>query len=150
MLTLTVIFSLQMGQAKVTRKRISLEDILQSQRNKERFCIRNVSKSLFTYKSCINVGKQVENTLVDVANFTTFNKLKLHKKKPYTNCRAKQTMKIRFKLNGKSYMLKHRLIESAKIKYGKAKVMKKNLVHKVNERSQTIKEQLHLLPRCSS
>jgi|SaaInlStandDraft_2_1057019.scaffolds.fasta_scaffold43954_2 hypothetical protein len=134
----------------VSKKRISLADILNSQRNSENICIRTVRESLFTYKSCINVGLQVENTLIDVANFTTFNKFKLEKKNPYTNCRAKQTMKIRFKLNGKSYLLKHRIVESAKIKFGKAQEMKRDLVLKINKRSNTIKEELHLLPHCSS
>jgi hypothetical protein len=140
----------QVAHAKLSSKRISLDDIINSPFNGANFCLRTVQSSLFTYKSCMNVGLQLENTLIDVANFTTLNKLHLIKESPYTNCRAKRTLKIRFKKDGKSYMLKHRLVESAKVKYGRGNITKKDLVFKINERAIDIKHRLKIIPRCSS
>ena len=141
---------LQVVHGKQSSKRISLDDIINSPFNGSNVCLRTVQSSLFTYKSCINVGLQLKNTLIDVANFTTLNRLHLNKENPYTNCRAKRTLKIRFKMDGNSYMLKHRLVESAKVKYGQGDKTKKDLVFKINERSTDIKQRLQIIPRCSS
>lgn len=140
----------QVAEAKLSSKRISLEDIINSPFTGSNICLRTVESSLFTYKSCIDVGQQLHNTLIDVANFTTLNRLHLNKENPYTNCRAKRTLKIRFKMDGKSYMLKHRLVESAQVKYGKGVKTKKDLVYKIEERSKDIKLRLKIIPSCPS
>ena len=128
----------------------SANDLIQLKFSHGDLCVKSIEPDLFTFKSCIDIGLQAKNTLIDVANFSTFGRLKLSKQNPYTNCKASKKIFIKYRLDGEEAIIQHKISKAIKVKYHKGKLGKKLLAKKINEESHIILEELKTLPSCSS
>ena len=128
----------------------SANDLIQLKFSHGDLCVKSIESDLFIFKSCIDIGLQAKNTLIDVANFSTFGRLKLSKQNPYTNCKASKKIFITYRIDGEEAEIQHKISKAIKVKYHKGKLAKKLLAKKINEESHILLEELKSLPSCSS